>query len=579
MAENSDLGFQIYRNGRRPVAARVLVRELEHALARLIPECNEERLLTALLRAGELECALSDADSPDNAVALTDEIAAVACRNGSAGQSWGNGDAYRARKLLSQIRFEGELPVSRPEGFAYYALHPVDFAGLISNARLAHPSAFVIGIRSIGTTLSAIVQAQLACEGVSSSRTTVRPFGHPYDRRSEFTSGQRQDIRLALARGAVFLVCDEGPGRSGSSFISVAEALEREGVRREDIVLLCSHHPDVDSLCADNAQTRWRRYKSIASGLTKHIPAAAGAFLGGGEWRRHFVPPGRQWPATWPQMERLKYLSLDGQHVLKFEGHGPYGDIVREREELLTESGFGSPYRGHKCGFGCTDLVKGPGLRARDASAGLLGHMARYCWWRSEALGSNLTHDDVQQLEFMAAGNLQQEFGWAPALKLQIERPTVCDGRMQPGKWQVASSGSWIKLDASTHGDDHFFPGPCDIAWDLAALCIEWDLSTAGRTYFISEYRRISYDDPERRLADYELAYAAFRLGWSRMAAASVQGNEDEPRLLAEHSRYQAILGRLLASRWRPTSSTVPATGVAYSLQRRANAGCGSTQY
>src|SRR5262249_29689910 len=156
-------------------------------------------------------------------------------------------------RLLENIPQCGIVDVSIPEGFAYYALHPLDYADLVERTELGARSALVIGIRSIGTTLSAVVAAKLRQLGTAAERITVRPIGHPYDRRCEFNPKQCEKIAHGLASDAEFLICDEGPGRSGSSFLSVAEALERQGIPQSKITLLTSHQSDPAALCAPDA--------------------------------------------------------------------------------------------------------------------------------------------------------------------------------------------------------------------------------------------------------------------------------------------------------------------------------------
>ena len=538
----------VYRDGQRLVRTQALVRQLEVALWKLRQQPAEDAVIAALLGAGELECSLSDSDSEDAELAagITDQLASMLCaRERSSPSEFG---LRKAEQSLAAINDRRELTVSRPEGFAYYALHPLDFADLIRRANFAASCAQVIGVRTIGTTLSAVVAAQLNACGIPATRTTVRPTGHPYDRKTKFIRRQRELITQALSAGAIFLVCDEGPGRSGSSLLSVAEALESAGVTHDRIVLLCSHEPDADSLCASNAPARWRRYRSLASGMTKRLPQDAGRYLGAGDWREVFTPAGQAWPAAWPHMERLKFLSRNHRKLYKFEGHGPYGEAVRQRDQLLAARGFGAPYLGHESGFGTHAVVSGMPSSMSDISPQFLRQAAEYCAWRAEAFAVNVPDDGIRQLEHMAMVNLEQEFGFTPEITLPVERAAICDGRMQPYEWRHLGDERWIKLDASTHGDDHFFPGPTDIAWDLAGICIEWRLGPACREFFLTEYQRVSGDNPGGRLVHYETAYAAFRLAWSQMAAGSVRGTADEGRLQKAVCRYHEILENIRLS-------------------------------
>src|SRR5207302_4552914 len=91
--------------------------------------------------------------------------------------------------------------------------------------------------------------------------------------------------------------------------------------------------------------------------------------------------------------------------------------------------------------------------------------------------------------------NLHQAFDidwdFDPAL-LATKNPVLVDGRMQPHEWIRSKDGTIIKVDGCTHGDDHFFPGPTDIAWDLAGAIVEWSLDRKS-TRLNSSHVKISY--------------------------------------------------------------------------------------
>ena len=125
--------------------------------------------------------------------------------------------------------------------------------------------------------------------GMQAERITVRPQGHPYNRRAEFSRGQLCVIKYAVSSGATFAIVDEGPGLSGSSFLSVAEALEQAGAPREKIVLVSSHEPNVDALCASDAARRWRRFRCVAVASGSRRPAEAVNFIGAGQWRNRLM--------------------------------------------------------------------------------------------------------------------------------------------------------------------------------------------------------------------------------------------------------------------------------------------------
>src|SRR5262245_57315931 len=135
----------VFRTERRLVAAEDLRRGLCTALSSASPA----GVLDALLRGGELECALADAQTGhDQRVAahlLTDSLAHHLLQQSSPGND--------LRETLMQLHLPERLCISKPEGFAYYALHPLDYAVLANSFTARISRAVVIGLRSIGTTL------------------------------------------------------------------------------------------------------------------------------------------------------------------------------------------------------------------------------------------------------------------------------------------------------------------------------------------------------------------------------------------------------------------------------------------
>jgi hypothetical protein len=144
----------------------------------------------------------------------------------------------------------------------------------------------------------------------------------------------------------------------------------------------------------------------------------------------------------------------------------------------------------------------------------------------------------------MLRWNWQLEFGEEltdAESQLRTCRTVVCDGRMMPHEWLSSDGGELLKLDAGSHGDNHFFPGPCDIAWDVAGAIVEWELEGEARDCFVRGYETRSGDTVRERLAPYLLAYTIFRLSWSKMAALAMQGEYDEELLNRDYQRYRAL--------------------------------------
>jgi len=536
----------VFRDGRRVLNARELLRALQGSVDALLSISDfhtqpaQDELMEAMLRSGELECALADEEgchkSAETLVHLTDRLACALVS-----QSAPRLDAP-ILKSLAAVEVPERVTVSTPEGFCYYALHPLDYADLLNeNAIDAQPVA-VVGIRSIGTTLSAVVRAWFELRRVPSERITVRPTGHPFDRRLSFTEPDREWIARGIQNSALFLVVDEGPGLSGSSFLAVAEALVQHGVSHNGIVLLPSSKPKLSSLLARDAAERWSRFRAIPLESTRRIPADAAEDIGWGKWRNTVFANEHQWPAVWDWTERRKFRSADGSRVFRFDGHGHFGNAVRSRSQVVAEQGWGTDIRAAGDGFSESPWIEG--IRPSHADENAILQLARYCAFRGRNFQYPAASND--ELELMTQVNFERALGLHHFAALPIERPVIPDARMMPHEWIATKGGRLLKVDAASHGDDHFYPGPTDVAWDLAGAIAEWKLDQNASDLLIREYQRASGDAIEARLPAYLIAYCTFRLGFSLSACKSVTDEKESLRFMRDAEVYRQILITLL---------------------------------
>src|SRR5256712_2305095 len=337
----------VFRDARKTVSRCALLRDLLSALRRLFDDPQNRQLYyNALIQAGELESALADSNSES-----TESLADITDSLASAAFGGGLDNVKQLANALNHIACPNQLTTSPSEGFAYYALNPLDIAKPAQENIAPHRPAAVIGIRSIGTTLSAVATAALISIGHRAERITVRPEGDPYDRVLLFAVQQSDWIKKLREISAQFLVVDEGPGRSGSTFLSVGEALISSGVPAEDIILLGIREPDLKALCAQEAASRWKKFKFRTFSPDTCNVFRDCTYIGGGEWRKHFLSRESSWPTCWPQMERLKFLSHDRSQLFKFDGLGRVGDAVRNRARALAAGGFGGAIEDAGDGF------------------------------------------------------------------------------------------------------------------------------------------------------------------------------------------------------------------------------------
>jgi hypothetical protein len=542
----SGLNLLVFREDRRRASGKELKAALTAQLEQLRSHGWQRALLGALLLAGELECGVADT-SPETAglcERFTDQVADALLICGQASYFGSDSHGIDLQSLLNAARAlpdVEQISISTPEGFAYYALHPLAYADVIRQIP-GCDHLLVVGIRSIGTTLSAVAAADARAHGIVAERITVRPQGHPYNRTLEFTPEQIAMVSRAVSCGASFAVVDEGPGLSGSSFLAVAEALERAGAPPENIILVSGHAPTLNALCAENAARRWQRFRSIPVVSEARRPAEAVEFIGGGQWRSRVLASESEWPAAWTSFERLKYLSSNerGEHrFFKFAGLGHYGDVVLDRERKVAAAGFGPIPRAENDGFISYPLIEGRPLLPSDLSAEILAKIAKYCAFRVWAFSVELS--DLAALQQMAEHNLR-ELGLDLPVELRLECPVIADGRMQPHEWILNKEGKLLKTDSGSHGDDHFFPGPTDIAWDLAGAIVEWQMIDQQTTEFLNLYHRASGDDASARIDGFIKTYTVFRLAYCLMAANAMNGSDEQIRLQRAADVYRAVL-------------------------------------
>jgi hypothetical protein len=535
--QSTRVDLWVFRDGRKSVTTSLLIEDLAATLRNLQgTPADRCVMLDALIRAGELESAFSDQGfaAAQPVARLTDALA------------WhlvhGTARVRYYEELLSPIRASDTpqtLQISPPEGFSYYGLNPADFIELARSVCRIGDTVAIVGIRSIGITLSAVVAAALSSPDHPLDRISVRPSGHPYDRVAGFSAEQIRWIEEKIRQSSRFVVVDEGPGRSGSTFLSVAEALVALGVAAERLILLGTRQPQLGELCAKNAGPRWSRFQFSPAEPRSSRRFQGCAYIGSGEWRKHFISDQSKWPACWPQMERSKFISPDGKHFLKFEGMGRIGEEVRTRAQHLAKTGFGCPVEDAGDGYSAYRVVTGRPLEGGDLSLKVLERVARYCSMRASDFRNESAAPDP--LADMLNFNVQQEFGIECGLSdddLTIGERVVADGHMQPYEWLLTRESTILKSDAVSHGDDHFFPGPISIAWDLAGIIIEWELANDARQFLLNRFREYSGQKLDRSLDAFCLAYSVFRMSLCKMAIPTADHLEKE-RLRWSYAHYR----------------------------------------
>ena len=459
---------------------------------------------------------------------------------------------------LARVRALPLPPVVRcrtAEGFAFYALYPETFAAAAAAATDGPSPPLVIGIRSIGTSLAAAVAARLGCPAL-----TVRPVGHPL--RRELRLGPALRDRLARHPGT-FLVADEGPGLSGSSFGAVGDALAALGVADDRIVFMPSHLNGLGPRAAPAHRRRWERARrlpatggaepgAVLAWFADHAgPGARAEDLSGGGWRRDL--PAALWPPAAPVGERVKIRIAGprGRFLARFAGLGDTGAAKLAAARRLHAAGFAPEPLALRHGFLLERWVEGTPLPAAAGTA-MIARLARYLGFRARALPADGDGADAAALRRMAvfnAGALDgaELAGRVDARLAGIDRlapvPVRIDGRLHPWEWRRTADGTIVKTDALDHAAGHDLVGCQDIAWDVAGAAVEFDLSAAAAEALrrgVAEAAGRAV--PAEAVAAFRLCYAAFQGGLWRMTGEG--GPDGAWRTERQVARYRALLRR-----------------------------------
>jgi hypothetical protein len=537
------------------------------------------RLVGVLIDAGQLLQGVADADF--NAVgadrrtgaadALTQYLYAIAratCR------SWDTGFEHigelPARAPLSEL--PSEVKLRTPEGFAFYGLYPEAFIEAARSLSLSAPPR-VIGIRSIGTTLGAVIAAVLDAP----PPVTVRPHGDPFERRIAIAPELGREL---LAGEGHYVVVDEGPGQSGSSFGAVADWLEDHGVPLDRIAFVPSHAGAPGPQSSEAHRARWSSAQRAPGDFGDRLPLllrhwawsnfpvdAPLVEISAGEWRRLIHAGEADWPPAMPAWERRKFLAHagDGAKLLfKFAGLGSIGERKLRIARALHAAGFTPEPLGLVHGFLVEHWCEGQRLQPDEKP---IAELARYIAARARLFPADAySGATLEQLLDMsrrnialvlgdaAAGSLE---GWVPRLD-PLSRRVVrvrTDNRMDRHEWLRLSSGRLLKTDALDHHSAHDLVGCQDMASDIAGAMIEFGLDAPEADALVAGTERASGRHVDRELLKfYAVAYLAFRLGQASLARQScASGAAEIRRLTAAADRYAAEVQDLLLESSRAT--------------------------
>ncbi|TPM22779.1 hypothetical protein [Mesorhizobium sp. B2-3-5] len=472
--------------------------------------------------------------------------------------------------MLRELDCQGEVVTGAAEGYAFYALYPETYLVAARRSGLA-ANTCVIGIRSIGLGLAAMVAAAIGAP----PPVSVRPVGHPFRRGiaadPELIGSWRHDP------AARFAIVDEGPGLSGSSFHAVIAWLLHLGIDIERIHLFPSHHGEPGAQASADTRDIWLRCRSHVADFEHAFDGATAPRLqnwvaellgrpdiqlreiSGGTWRECLRTQPECWPPVFGGFERRKFMASAGAERwrIKFAGIGETGQGKLRSAKSLQDAGFGPPVVGLRHGFLVERWIDaGNADQAHISRDRLIEHLGRYLAWRDANLRTTQAGASLAELAGMAVYNCARALGESHGTRLhdwfasrqppQTQRKVEIDGRLHRWEFLTRPDGMLIKTDAVDHCRSHDLVGCQAIEWDVAGACVEHDLTSSEFSKLVSCMETGTRSRIDLDLVAYmEPCYLAFQLGLWTMATQSCD-ELDRTRLADTIRRYQVGLLRFV---------------------------------
>ncbi|MGX8008942.1 hypothetical protein ACVDG8_007960 [Mesorhizobium sp. ORM8.1] len=490
-------------------------------------------------------------------------------------RSWRSGFAVAGAlhgdlpEMMARLDCRGEISTGAAEGYAHYALYPETYLAAAHRSALG-ANTCVIGIRSIGLGLAAMVAAALGAP----PPVSIRPVGHPFCRHI----AAEPDLIGNWRRNptASYAIVDEGPGLSGSSFHAVVDWLLGRGVDLERIHLFPSHRNGPGREASQEIHAIWSHCRKhcvdfehtfdgrIVPNLADWIgrllarPDVQLCEISGGTWRHHLDLPPVQWPPVFGGFERRKFMAAAGAErwLVKYAGLGHIGTRKLRTARLLHEAGFAAPVAGLCHGFLVERWVEGGRLNNTDLHKDkVVEWLGRYLGWRGANLQTTEAGAAPDELARMAVQNCGEALGasraadlrhWFAARPLPRSAPRVeIDGRLHPWEFLVCPDGTLLKTDAVDHCRSHDLVGCQGIEWDIAGAGVEYDLSDAQLLKLVACAEAAMHRAVDRELLSYmQPCYLSFQLGlWT---LADQAGADERDRLQPPIRRYEAGLAHVL---------------------------------
>ncbi len=521
---------------------------------------------------GQMEQAALDAGADGNPYAeATDAAAALLldARDGIAAQNARTRLVERLRQLATSPT-TGPATFRVPEGFAWYALYPEAYAQTAdawaaeqqnrNAARL-----LVIGLRSIGTALGAVVAEALRRREKQVLRLSPRPSGHPFAR--EVSLGDAEFCCDAA------LIVDEGPGLSGSSMAAAAEALAQRGFPSDRIFFLPGHANGPGN--AGGAQTaRWwtpDRVRVTPVGETRFAGTSLHARLAQAAQATLGEKIAAIEKTTFQATDELPRGVMPAFAAPEIVCRGRSGDRIVWRfggfaavdASLLSRAEFGQARQRRMADMGMALTPVGRtegwmGLRMPRAAIALgtratamVDRLALHIAAAALPTGDTALAEGGAKRIASALAIWAEESGVSLGTTFADTAITEAplhllagDGRLAPHEWVEIPGGFVMKADATGGDCGHDWAGAQSILWDVAGAIVEWDLDRVQSQELTGAVtRHAEVDISNLGLAFYTAGYACLRLAMARHCAMHYpEGSPAQASLVRHADHYERKL-------------------------------------
>ncbi|HLV30499.1 MAG TPA: hypothetical protein VKY57_02900 [Chitinispirillaceae bacterium] len=540
---------------------------------------NYQDAVDLLIDCGELETGITDCLSGENgeiSASLINLCRLVSINTGKiVCKLWQektlSNETVFIRNSINKIKVM-EIPknikVNVPEGFVYYGLYPETYIDAANRfyEKYEPDNVICIGIRSIGTQLSALVSAQLQINDCNVQSFTVRLKGHPFSRYLVLSEELEDFVRDC--KQCWFIIVDEGPGLSGSTIGGTVNKLLILGVDSKKIVIFPSWESDGRNFVSRTAREIWPEFEKFV-GEFQHLWIKSGKLENGfncdilhefsaGLWRKHLLQSEKEYPAVHPHHEKRKYLlrsrGKENNRILlaKFVGLGNYGKEIVKRGKILGKSGFSPEIIGYGNGFVIMPFIEGVPMKSHDVDEVFMEFVAEYFALINNEFPAELTAT-WENMTAMILQNTTEGLGndWVEKAQRVIKQfpsssyqhnVVSIDGHVMSHEW-IKTENGFKKVDSLEHWSDQFFIGCQNIAWDIAGFIIEFELEEKMKRKLVDHYIRLTNDvDIESRLPFYLTAYCAFRIGYITLANLSVPDTKEKERFAVLKRKFREFL-------------------------------------